>query len=125
MMVKSPLRYQMAEISLGPDQIRIIREGLGLSQREAGSLLGGGPNAFAKYESGSVVPRAALVKLLLVLRDHPGAFSTLHPDRSIPGPARQPLPPRLTSQRMGRIARRMLPGFLRLLPPILLRIWLP
>ena len=114
----------MAEISLGPDQIRIIREGLGLSQREAGSLLGGGPNAFAKYESGSVVPRAALVKLLLVLRDHPGALSTLQLHRAIPDPARQPpLPPRLTSQHMGRIARWMLPEFLRLLLT-LLRIWL-
>lgn len=115
----------MAGISLDPDQIRTIREGLGLSQRQAGNLLGGGPDAFAKYESGAVVPRAALVKLLLVLRDNPGALSTLHPDRSIPGPARQPLPLRVTSQHMGRIARRMLPEFLRLLPSILLRIWLP
>lgn len=115
----------MAGISLDPDQIRTIREGLGLSQREAGNLLGGGPDAFAKYESGAVVPRAALVKLLLVLRDNPGAFSSLQLHRAIPDPARQPLPPRLTSQHMGRIARWMLPGFLRLLPPILLRIWLP
>ncbi len=116
----------MAGISLDPDQIRAIREGLGLSQRQAGNLLGGGPDAFAKYESGSVVPCTALVNLLLVLRDNPGALSTLHPDRSIPGPtdpARQPLPPWLASQHMGRIARWMLPGLLRLLPT-LLRIWL-
>ena len=46
----------MAGISLDPDQIRTIREGLGLSQREAGNLLGGGPNAFAKYESGTLAP---------------------------------------------------------------------
>ncbi len=115
----------MTGIPLDPDQIRAIREGLGLSQREAGNLLGGGSDAFPKYESGAVVPRAALVNLLLVLRDNPGALSTLHPDRSIPGPARQPLPLRVISQHMGRIARWMLPGLLRLLPPILLRIWLP
>ena len=69
----------MAGISLDPDQIRTIREGLGLSQREAGSVLGGGPDAFPKYESGAVVPCAALVNLLLVLRENPAAFSTLHP----------------------------------------------
>ena len=115
----------MAGISLDPDQIRTIREGLGLSQREAGNLLGGGPDAFAKYESGAVVPRAALVNLLLVLRDNPGALSALHPDRSIPGPARHPLPLRVTSQHMGRIARWMLS---QLLPPLLrmlARNWLP
>lgn len=115
----------MAGISLDPDQIRTIREGLGLSQREAGNLLGGGPDAFPKYESGAVVPRAALVNLLLVLRDNPGALSALHPDQSIPGPARQPLPLRVTSQHMGRIARRTLSQLLLPLLPILLRIWLP
>ena len=79
----------MTSAPLEPDQIRIIREGLGLSQREAGQVLGGGPNAFAKYESGTLAPAAALP---LVLRDNPAALGTLQPDRA-PGPVRRP--PRL------------------------------
>lgn len=104
----------MAGISLDPDQIRTIREGLGLSQREAGSILGGGPNAFAKYESGTLAPAAALANLLLVLRDNPAALSTLRPDHA-PVPARQPLPFQVTSQHVGRVGKQMFPQFLRLL----------
>lgn len=100
--------------SLKPDQIRVIREGLGLSQREAGSILGGGPNAFAKYESGTLAPAAALANLLLVLRDNPAALSTLRPDHT-PVPAKQPLPFQVTSQHVGRVGKQMFPQFLRLL----------
>lgn len=81
----------MLSIPLEPEQIRIIREGLGLSQREAGQVLGGGPNAFAKYESGSLAPAAALANLLLVLKDNPGALGALQPDRA-PVPVRLLLP---------------------------------
>ncbi|MDC0738537.1 type II toxin-antitoxin system MqsA family antitoxin [Cognatishimia sp. SS12] len=38
-----------------PEQIKKVRLALGLSQREAGRLIGGGPNAFQKYESGDVL----------------------------------------------------------------------
>ena len=113
-MVKTLHRYQMGDTPLKPDQIRIIREGLGLSQREAGSILGGGPNAFAKYESGTLAPAAALANLLLVLRDNPAALSTLRPDHA-PVPVRQPLPFQVTSQRVGRVGKQMFPQFLRLL----------
>ena len=113
-MVKLPHWYQMGDTSLKPDQIRIIREGLGLSQREAGSILGGGPNAFAKYESGTLAPAAALANLLLVLRDNPAALSTLRPDHA-PVPVRQPLPFQVTSQHVGRVGKQMFPQFLRLL----------
>ena len=111
----------MAGISLDPDQIRTIREGLGLSQREAGNLLGGGPDAFPKYESGAVVPCAALVNLLLVLRDHPGALRTLQPDRA---PAGHPTLVQVISQHTGRIAKRMLSELLPLLLATLVRILL-
>ncbi len=104
----------MDDTSLKPDQIRVIREGLGLSQREAGSILGGGPNAFAKYESGTLAPAAALANLLLVLRDNPAALSTLRPDHA-PVPVRQPLPFQVTSQHVGRVDKQMFPQFLRLL----------
>ena len=104
----------MDDTPLKPDQIRVIREGLGLSQREAGSILGGGPNAFAKYESGTLAPAAALANLLLVLRDNPAALSTLRPDHA-PVPVRQPLPFQVTSQHVGRVGKQMFPQFLRLL----------
>ena len=113
-MVKTLHRYQMGDTPLTPDQIRVIREGLGLSQREAGSILGGGPNAFAKYESGTLAPAAALANLLLVLRDNPAALSTLRPDHA-PVPVRQPLPFQVTSQHVGRVGKQMFPQFLRLL----------
>ena len=38
-----------------PKQIKKIRLALGLSQRDAGHYIGGGPNAFQKYESGDVL----------------------------------------------------------------------
>ena len=52
---------------LAPQEIRRIRETLGLSRAEAGQLLGGGPRAFAKYENGSTKPSAAIVKTLKML----------------------------------------------------------
>ena len=38
-----------------PKQIKTIRLALGLSQRDAGHYIGGGPNACQKYESGDVL----------------------------------------------------------------------
>ena len=51
----------------GPREVAAIRERLRLSQRRAGELLGGGPRAFQKYESGEQqvsVPMANLLRLL-------------------------------------------------------------
>ncbi len=52
---------------LSPRRVALIRERLKLSQRRAGELLGGGPRAFQKYESGGQqvsVPMANLLRLL-------------------------------------------------------------
>ncbi len=52
---------------LSPREVASIRERLKLSQRRAGDLLGGGPRAFQKYESGEQqvsVPMANLLRLL-------------------------------------------------------------
>ena len=52
---------------LSPRHVAAIRERLNLSQRRAGELLGGGPRAFQKYESGGQqvsVPMANLLRLL-------------------------------------------------------------
>ena len=70
---------------LAPDDIRTIREGLGLTQREAGELLGGGSKAFAKYEAGEMTPSTACNNLLRVLRANPSALNTLRPERAASG----------------------------------------
>ena len=64
-------------MELVPDEIRAIRERLGLSQAAAGRLLGGGPSAFTKYEAGTLRPAASLVNLLRVLEANPAAITTL------------------------------------------------
>lgn len=52
--------------------IREVRkELLHLSQREAGELFGGGPNAFSRYERGETEPPVALVKLFRIIKTHP------------------------------------------------------
>lgn len=53
-----------------PD-LRGIRKRLGLSQRRAAEIFGGGINAFSRYERGEVEPPRSLVKLLQLLGDHP------------------------------------------------------
>lgn len=62
---------------LSPDDIRRIREGLGLTQVEAGELLGGGPRAFTKYENGTIKPTASVANLLKVLEKAPDELKTL------------------------------------------------
>lgn len=52
---------------LGPKKVTEIREKLGLSQRKASQLLGGGPRSFQKYEAGKQavsVPMSLLLRLL-------------------------------------------------------------
>ncbi len=44
------LKAQVEHLVL-PSEVRRIRKKLGLNQQKAGALLGGGPNAFHKYES--------------------------------------------------------------------------
>lgn len=56
------LRAQQGLLS-GPE-ISVIREQLGLNQREAAALFGGGYNAFNKYESGEVLQSFAMDRLL-------------------------------------------------------------
>lgn len=72
------------ELDLTPDEIRAIRMGLGLSQVEAGELLGGGPRAFTKYEAGTVKPAASVRNLLRLLEANPNMMVTLRGDRSRP-----------------------------------------
>lgn len=62
-------------------EIRRIRRKLGLSQIAAARLTGGGHNAFSRYESGEVVPLAAVVNLFRLLDKHPELLKDLiHPN---------------------------------------------
>lgn len=56
---------------LKPDEIRAIRTRLKLSQRRASELLGGGPRAFQKYESGEVLVSRSMTQLLRLLDRDP------------------------------------------------------
>ena len=67
-----------------PEEIRYIREYLRLSQIEAGEIIGGGPNAFAKYEAGTVRPSAAVVNLLRLLEARPELLSELGREARLP-----------------------------------------
>ena len=77
---------------MSPSRIRAIREALGLTQQEAGRLLGGGARAFRNYEDGTRVPRAATINLLRVLEVHPDALRILRGDESAPVSSSLPSP---------------------------------
>jgi HTH-type transcriptional regulator/antitoxin MqsA len=66
-----------AESVLLPEDVRRIRKKLGLTQNAAGNLLGGGENAFHKYERGDILPSQAISNLLRVLEAHPQTLKVL------------------------------------------------
>ena len=73
-----------AENVLLPTEVRRIRKKLHLNQETAGQLLGGGPNAFHKYEKGDILPSQAISNLLRVLEALPQGLEVLQ-GRSTPG----------------------------------------
>lgn len=60
-----------------PEAVRRIRKRLGLTQKAAGQLIGGGPNAFQKYESGDILVSRAVTSALLLLDANPAGLETL------------------------------------------------
>jgi HTH-type transcriptional regulator/antitoxin MqsA len=60
-----------------PEAIRRLRARLGLSQREAGTLLRVGENAFDKYERGLVEPSGPTSQLMHILDRHPELIDDL------------------------------------------------
>ncbi len=60
-----------------PEYIRDVRKKLGLSQVTAGEIIGGGPRAFQKYESGDLLPSRALNTALSLLAHSPQLLSQL------------------------------------------------
>lgn len=53
------------------EAIRAIRSRLGLTQKQAAELLGGGVNAFSEYERGVTRPSKSTLILLKLLDRHP------------------------------------------------------
>ncbi len=66
-----------AEHLLQPSEVKRVRKKLGLTQKEAGLILGGGPNAFQKYESAEVVTSQAISNLLRLLAHDPSGLEVL------------------------------------------------
>ncbi len=70
------LRAQVDGLLL-PEAVKRIRKRLKLTQKDAGTIIGGGPNAFQKYESGEVLVSKAIASALLLLNEHPEGLSIL------------------------------------------------
>jgi HTH-type transcriptional regulator/antitoxin MqsA len=83
---------------LGPAEVAKIRTALGLSQRKASELLGGGPRAFQKYEAGTQALSVAMSHLLRLLAKDPARL------RELTGPATVKAP-RPVAARKGAHAR--------------------
>jgi len=62
---------------LEPEDVRRIRKKLHLTQEAAGLLIGGGPRAFQKYESGDLLPSRAISSALILLDHNPEALTVL------------------------------------------------
>lgn len=67
--------------------LRRVRKKLGLTQRAAAELTGGGHNAFSRYENGQATPVAAVVNLFTLLDHHPELVHELRvPQRQVTRP---------------------------------------
>ncbi len=62
---------------LEAEEIRRIRKKLHLTQEVAGRIIGGGPRAFQKYESGDLLPSRAISSALILLDHDPEALAVL------------------------------------------------
>ena len=96
-----------------PDEIRAIRHRLGLSQAEAGKLIGGGPRAFTKYEAGTVSPTASAANLLKLLDANPAAIATLLGSRPRPIPAGSASPFDVTGEEIADLTERTFTDLVR------------
>ncbi|MBP2638662.1 MAG: transcriptional regulator, family, partial [Firmicutes bacterium] len=70
------LKAQAAHLQ-SPEEIRRIRKAFHLTQAQAGALIGGGPSAFQKYESGDLLPSKAISNFLHFLQLTPNASDIL------------------------------------------------
>jgi DNA-binding transcriptional regulator YiaG len=110
---KKPKAKAVKLPELEPDDIRRIREKLGLSQVEAGELLGGGPRAFTKYESGSIKPAASTANILRMLDANPAALATLTGKKLPPIDSDGSKPFEVTGQHVAALSDRKLVNLTR------------
>lgn len=61
------------------DELKRIREALGLTQAAAALLTGGGHNAFSRYERGEAEPLPAVFNLFKLLDKHPDLLAEVAP----------------------------------------------
>lgn len=66
-----------------PQEVKRIRTRLKLTQKEAGLLIGGGPNAFQKYERGDILTSHAVTSALLLLERDPAGLEVLKKHRDM------------------------------------------
>ena len=57
-------------------RVKAVRKKLGLTQEEAGRIIGGGRRAFQKYERGTMQPSEAAIGLIEILDRHPEEVTT-------------------------------------------------
>lgn len=71
------IKKQVNLETIEPGYIIQIRKKLGLNQKEASEIFGGGINAFSRYEQGKAQPHSSTIKLLHVLDRHPDLLSEI------------------------------------------------
>lgn len=70
-------KKQINKNSFDPNFIKSIRKKLGLSQKEAGIIFGGGVNVFSRYEHGKATPQKSLLLLLKLLDQNPTLYQQI------------------------------------------------
>jgi HTH-type transcriptional regulator/antitoxin MqsA len=96
---------------ISPLMIRAAREAVGISQRQAGKVFGGGPTAFYKYETAKAVPSEGMANLLRLALERPDLF-TKPARRTVNWPSVEDarlLRRAITDDRLGAILRRIYP----------------
>jgi HTH-type transcriptional regulator/antitoxin MqsA len=71
---------QVNSAIVAPGFVARVRKKLGLDQKEAGEIFGGGVNAFSRYENARAKPPLSTVKLLMVLDKHPELLEEIRAD---------------------------------------------
>lgn len=70
-------RRKVNEELFDPGFVLSVRKKLGLDQRQAGELFGGGANAFSRYELGKAKPPQTLMQLFKLLNNDPSRLNEL------------------------------------------------
>ena len=70
-------RFKREQDLLTGAEVRRAREFLGITQKQASKIFGGGPTAFAKYEAEDVVQSAGMDKLIRLASEVPAAADWL------------------------------------------------